>query len=127
MDIQYSVVGKGSQVFVISDLIKSLSNEYMEYIKKNPWIQITLIAIVALGTLFTWQVLSLQKAHGTFDNYAAFRGCAQITSHTDTTGTCVTNSGQSIKIVKFDNRWFLDGDLPQCALGIGSTCLANWP
>jgi|GEM_PF-1776106 len=113
--------------FIISDLIKSLFHEYMEYLKNHPWVSFAIVIVVILGALFTWQVFFLQKAHSTFENYAAFRGCSEITSRTDTDGTCVTGSGQSIKIVKFDNRWFLDGDLPVCAIGFGSTCLINWP
>jgi hypothetical protein len=102
----------------------------MEYIKNHRWAQfvfVIVIGIVLLGGLGTWQVLYLQKAHSTFDNYAAFRGCMQITSQTDTQGTCVTNSGESITIVKFDNKWFLQGDLPMCMINIGSHCLMNQP
>jgi len=58
------------------------------------------------------QLLKLQKAHSTFDNYYNFRGCTKLISRTNDYGICQTSSGQTIKIVKFDNRWFLDGDLP---------------
>jgi hypothetical protein len=54
----------------------------------------------------------LKKAHSTFENYYAFRGCTELIEQTNTYGVCQTKSGQTIKIVKFDNRWFLDGDLP---------------
>lgn len=58
------------------------------------------------------QVLYLRKAHSTFENYYAFRGCVQLLEKTLDYGTCKLKNGQTIKIVKFDNRWFLDGDLP---------------
>ena len=61
----------------------------------------------------------LRKAHSTFENYYVFRGCVQLLEKTDTYGTCKTNSGQVIKIVKYNNgRWYLDGDLPTCWHGI---------
>ena len=59
-----------------------------------------------------YQVLYLRKAHSTFENYYVFRGCQQLVEKTDSYGICKINSGETIKIVKFDNRWFLDGDLP---------------
>jgi hypothetical protein len=119
--------GKLLWAFIISDFVTSLGKEYMQYIKNHFWLQILIAAVVILGALFTWQVLYLQKAHSTFDNYAAFRGCEQITSETATSGTCALSSGQSITIVKFDNRWFLQGDLPVCMIQIGSHCLINQP
>ena len=60
----------------------------------------------------------LRKAHSTFENYYAFRGCAQLLEKTDAYGTCKINSGQVIKIVKYNSRWYLDGDLPTCWLGV---------
>ena len=112
---------------IISDLFTSLTHEYMEYLKQRPWLQLVLGAIIIVGVLFTWQVLYLQKAHSTFENYAAFRGCTSITSHEETSGTCTTATGQTVQIVQFDNKWFLAGDLPQCAIGFRGTCLINWP
>lgn len=58
------------------------------------------------------QVLFLRKAHSTFENYYVFRGCTQLLKKTSNYGLCKTNTGQTIKIVKFQGRWFLDGDLP---------------
>ncbi|MDR3571985.1 MAG: hypothetical protein P4L81_07440 [Candidatus Pacebacteria bacterium] len=105
--------------FIASDLISSLSTEYMEYVKKHRWAQFALGIFAVLVLLYAWQFATLQKAHSTFDNYAAFRGCEQITSHTDTQGTCTLASGQSIKMVQVGGRWYLDGDLPTC---IGNVC-----
>jgi len=70
------------------------------------------IILVALIIFGSYQVITLNKAHSTFDNYYAFRGCAQLISQTDDTGVCKLASGQIIKIVKFENKWYLDGDLP---------------
>jgi hypothetical protein len=69
--------------------------------------------IITSGVIFgVYQVQMLAKAHNTFENYYAFRGCTKLLEQTDEYGLCQTASGQTIKIVKFDNRWFLDGDLP---------------
>ena len=71
-----------------------------------------LIIIFAAGV--DW-IFILRKAHSTFENYYAFRGCTELVSKTDAAGYCKTASGQTIKIVKFQGKWFLDGDLP-CGL-----------
>lgn len=73
-----------------------------------------LAVIIVLAGYFAQQVATLRVAHSSFENYAAFRGCAQITSRTPTEGTCTLASGGTIKIVQFRGRWFLDGDLPTC-------------
>ena len=69
---------------------------------------LVLLAIVA----GSYQVWYLRIAHSTFQNYYNFRGCVQLLEKTDTYGTCRTSSGQTIKIVLYEGRWFLDGDLP---------------
>jgi hypothetical protein len=74
---------------------------------------ITVVALLALFGIFSvYQVQKLNKAHSTFENYYTFRGCAKLVSKTDDAGACETKSGQTIKIVKFDGKWYLDGDLP---------------
>ena len=65
------------------------------------------IVILAFGL---WEFFYLRKAHSTFENYYAFRGCAELVEKTDTYGICKLSSGQTIKIVKFENKWYLDGD-----------------
>ncbi len=99
----------------------------MEYIERHPWISLALAAALLVFLLCVWQVVYLQKAHSTFDNYAAFRGCTQITNQSDTQGTCTTGSGQTVTLVKSDNQWFLQGDLPVCMIDIGSFCLVHQP
>jgi len=74
-------------------------------------IAIILLALIAFAFCAYW-VFYLQKAHSTFENYYAFRGCAQLISKTDNYGFCKLASGKIIKIVKFEDKWFLDGDLP---------------
>jgi len=68
--------------------------------------------------LFVWEIFYLQKAHSTFDNYYKFRGCQQLVEETDSFGTCKLKNGATIKIVKFNGKWFLDGDLPSGFLSI---------
>ncbi len=81
----------------------------MKLFKNKVFITITL----AIFTAFcAYQILYLRSAHSTFENYYAFRGCVQLLEKTPNYGTCKTNTGQVIKIVKFQNKWFLDGDLP---------------
>jgi len=75
-------------------------------------ITLSAAAFLLLILAGVYQVKILNRAHSTFDNYYAFRGCLKLISKTDDYGVCQTSSGQTIKIVKFDNRWFLDGDLP---------------
>lgn len=79
-------------------------------------IKAILIVIILLAIIFfsfgIYWIFYLQKAHSTFENYYAFRGCVQLISKTDTYGICKLASGKNIKIVKFQNKWFLDGDLP---------------
>ena len=71
------------------------------------------IAIILLIIAFAiYQIWFLNKAHSTFENYYSFRGCEKLISKTDDAGICQTNSGKIIKIVKFNNKWYLDGDLP---------------
>jgi hypothetical protein len=80
-------------------------------------ISILMILILVVFLLGIKQILFLRKAHSTFENYYAFRGCVGLLQKTDDYGICKTGSGQTIKIVKYDDRWFLDGDLPWACLG----------
>ena len=83
--------------------------------------KIAIIGCVAVIVIIgIWQAITLHKAHSTFENYYAFRGCTELLEKTDAYGICRTGDGQVIKIVKFQDKWFLDGDLPWgCA---GSVC-----
>jgi hypothetical protein len=74
-------------------------------------IVIILAVIIIIGFGLNW-ILILQKAHSTFENYYSFRGCHQLLEKTDNYGTCRISDDKIIKIVKFQGKWYLDGDLP---------------
>lgn len=76
-----------------------------------------LIAIVFFGAAAFYQIRMLNKAHSSFEDYYAFRGCTTLLERADTYGICKTGSGSTIKIVKYEGKWYLDGDLP-CKTGI---------
>ena len=76
-----------------------------------------LFLIVLLFLFVTYWVLYLRKAHSTFENYYAFRGCTKLIQKTQDYGICKIESGQIIKIVKFQGKWYLDGDLPWGCIG----------
>ena len=78
---------------------------------------VVVVILIVLGIRY-W--LYLRNAHSSFENYYAFRGCTQLLYKTDTYGICKTASGQMIKIVEYQNRWYLDGDLPWAC--VGSVC-----
>jgi len=80
--------------------------------KTKTWLKIFVaLAVIFVGFCVYW-VLYLRKAHSTFENYYTFRGCAKLVSKTDDHGFCKLKSGETIKIVKFKGKWYLDGDLP---------------
>jgi len=82
-------------------------------LKKRNLLIIIFISVVAVVFVFViYWVLFLEKAHSTFENYYNFRGCVQLLSKTENYGFCKTASGGIIKIVKFQGKWYLDGDLP---------------
>ena len=78
--------------------------------KKAIIISMAVAAVVSFSLAFYW-VRVLGVAHSSFENYYNFRGCTQLLAKTDTYGICQTSSGKIIKIVKYENKWFLDGDL----------------
>ena len=76
----------------------------------------TLVIICFLvASLAICENFYLENAHMTFENYYNFLGCTQLIERTDTYGTCKLANDKIEKIVLYDNRWFLDGDLP-CGL-----------
>ncbi|AKM82636.1 TPA: hypothetical protein DD449_01140 [Candidatus Berkelbacteria bacterium] len=68
-----------------------------------------IVIMIALGVYWIYY---LKKAHSTFENYYAFRGCVQLLSKSDEYGYCKAENGSIMKIVKYKDRWFLAGDLP---------------
>lgn len=73
-------------------------------------IAIVLIIILVIGALGLYQIHTLNVAHSSFENYYKFRGCVELMEKTDTYATCKLSSGETIKLVQVDNKWFLDGD-----------------
>jgi hypothetical protein len=72
------------------------------------------VILIALGV---YQIRLLHKAHGTFYNYYAFRGCVQLIKREPTYSICKTRSGHIIEIVLYHGKWYLKGDLPTGLLG----------
>jgi len=71
----------------------------------------TIVVLVIIISVFYWLHI-LNVAHSSFENYYNFRGCTELMEKTDTYGTCRISSGKTIKIVKYNDKWYLDGDLP---------------
>jgi hypothetical protein len=70
-----------------------------------------LFCLIIIAFLIYW-FITLQIAHSTFNDYYRFRGCVQLINRTDSYGYCTISSGETIKIVKYEGKWYLDGDLP---------------
>lgn len=81
---------------------------------RNKKITFVTLMLLLIFIVFFWvyQYFILQKAHNTFENYYAFRGCTQLIEKTADYGICKLVSGQTIKIVEIQNKWYLDGDGP---------------
>ena len=77
----------------------------------------TSVVCVILAAIILNQIMTVRQAHTSFQNYYMFRGCQQLLSKTDNDATCRLASGKVIKIVKYQNKWYLDGDLPVCWFG----------
>ncbi len=81
-------------------------------LQKKKILSVVALGVILLSVLVLDQYFVLKKAHSSFDNYYAFRGCTQLLTKTPDYATCQIKSGQVIKIVKFNSAWYLDGDLP---------------
>jgi hypothetical protein len=75
-------------------------------------IAVTLIVLFLISG--TYWIRILRKAHSSFENYYSFRGCVELLNKTDNSGYCITESDKIIKLVKFNEHWYLDDDLPTC-------------
>ena len=80
--------------------------------EKRPLLILVYLAILAVVSFGLYQIHTLNVAHSSFENYYKFRGCVELLEKTDTYGTCKLASGQTIKLVQINGRWFLDGDGP---------------
>jgi hypothetical protein len=79
--------------------------------KKIVFLMVGMVVII-LALAAVYQFIVVTRAHRTFENYYAFRGCVQLLEKTEAYGTCRTADGSTIKIVKYDDEWYLSGDLP---------------
>jgi hypothetical protein len=100
--------------FAFVDTLINIPKQYLLTMKNKILFSILGAIVIVLGVLAVTQVLNVEKAHATYANYYAFRGCTQQLEKTDTYGYCTTSSGQTIKMVLYDGKWYLDGDLPWC-------------
>ena len=80
-------------------------------------VTLAVIGFVVINLLSNY-FFFLRHAHSSFENYYAFRGCIQLLQKTETFGICKTDSGQTIKMVLYKGKWYLDGDLPVCDFGV---------
>jgi hypothetical protein len=78
---------------------------------------IVLVGILILASIIDWLFI-LHRAHSSFKNYYNFRGCVTLVKQTNDYGLCKLSSGQVIKMVKYQNKWYLDGDLPTCKFNL---------
>jgi len=90
-------------------------------ISKNLLIVTCIIVIIA--GLMVFSLLSnyfffLRRAHSSFESYYAFRGCTQLLQKTETYGICKTDTGETIKMILYKGKWYLDGDLPVCYFNV---------
>lgn len=83
--------------------------------RKSRLFIITLI-LMPLLVFGVWWIDFLRVAHSSFENYYTFRGCVSLIQKTDTEAVCELKNGTKIKMVAYDNRWFLAGDLPLDAI-----------
>ncbi len=79
--------------------------------KKALLIIIGIIGAFAVSAGTYW-VLYLEKAHSTFENYADFRNCISTSNRTEASADCLLKSGEIIKLVNINNKWYLEGDGP---------------
>lgn len=84
--------------------------------KNKQIVTFVVLGFILLILFSVYQIRLLNKAHSTYENYYAFRGCVQSLKRAEDYGICKTDSGQTIKLVKYNGKWYLDGDLPVCWL-----------
>ena len=81
-------------------------------ISKQTIVPLIIIVSICVGIFTAYQFITTYQAHETFEGYCAWRGLV-VESKSSDYGYCKnTKTGQEYKIVLYQNRWFLDGDLP---------------
>lgn len=98
----------------MQDLKKRESVILKDFVRHKAFLVVVILIILASVIFVVREGIIVDRAHDAFESYYAFRGCAQLLEKTDAYGTCRTTSGDIIKIVKFRDQWYLDGDLPMC-------------
>ena len=70
------------------------------------------VLILLFGAFVTYQVITTNLAHNTFDGYCKWRGLT-VVSQTSDYGYCKNETnGMQYKMVLYQGKWYLDGDLP---------------
>jgi uncharacterized membrane protein affecting hemolysin expression len=72
---------------------------------------IVIIVLLLIG-FGIYHIQALNKAHSTLENYAVFRGCISLSNQTATSADCVLPSNKTERLVKINNKWYLEGDGP---------------
>lgn len=86
---------------------------YDEMKRQNKiFILIIVLVLILIAIVVIYWFNKLYVAHSTFQDYYNFRGCTELINKTDVSGFCYTDSGQVIEMVKYNNKWYLNGDLP---------------
>lgn len=80
--------------------------------RKHAVMAAIMVFIAVIINIGITQLFIVQSAHDSFDNYYKFRGCSELISKSTDSATCRLSSGTTIKLVKFQDKWYLDGDLP---------------
>lgn len=79
---------------------------------RKEFIAAGIISVSTLIILILHHTNHIDRAHSSFENYFRFRKCEELVERTDEFATCRLSNGKIIKIVEFEDRWYLDGDLP---------------
>ena len=80
--------------------------------EKKTWLKTVPVFLAVIVSFGVYQVFYLKKAHSTFDDYYKFRDCQSLISKSADSGICKLKDGATIKIVNYQGKWYLDGDLP---------------
>lgn len=70
-----------------------------------------LLFLLIVGFMI-YQVITTYQAHATFEGYCQWRGLEVVNQSSDFGYCNDAISGQVYKMVLFDGRWYLNGDLP---------------
>lgn len=85
--------------------------------KKILWVSlfISIVFTLAIFSFLGYQAVTTYHAHDTFVGYCHWRGL-QVINQSSGFGYCGDNSGNTYKIIQYNGRWYLGGDLPGSGL-----------